>query len=203
MITDFLEFKISIIIIYSIFTVIRVNSRRIVRKHTKIVKKEINSIDQLILYSFIFYELITFGFYLFSDFLNWGSYAPVIWLSWIGVSIGVLSLLLFLWVHISLGKYFSYKIQITENQPLIQEGPYKYVRHPMYIAFFLLHISVFLVTSNWFIGITWIGGLFFFLYTRIQKEENILHEHFGKAYEDYSAKTGRFLPKLFGNKIKD
>ncbi|TFG08524.1 isoprenylcysteine carboxylmethyltransferase family protein, partial [Candidatus Heimdallarchaeota archaeon] len=178
-------FKIILISIYSVFTIIRMNYRRMASKNTNNIKQRINSTDQIILLVLIIYEILTFMLYLFTDLLNWGDYQIITWLSWIGVSLGFISVALFLWIHISLGSFFSHKIQIMENQPLIVIGPYKYVRHPMYVAFLLLHISVFLISSNWFIGTTWLLALTIFLLNRLRKEENLLLHEFGEEYTRY------------------
>jgi len=42
----------------------------------------------------------------------------------------------------ALGRYWSLHIEIRQQQSLIREGPYRYVRHPAYAAFVLEHIAV-------------------------------------------------------------
>jgi protein-S-isoprenylcysteine O-methyltransferase Ste14 len=193
-----LSFKIALIIIYTAFTIIRINFGRLSRKTNKEVERRINQIDQILLGIFITYEVITFILIIaYPSSTDWATFEMPLWLSIIGVIIGVMSLFLFVWVHLSLGKFFTYKIQIVKNQELIRKGPYKYVRHPMYSAFILLHISVILITYNWFIASTWSFGLFVVLIFRIKKEEELLLEKFGERYSAYMKETGRFLPRIF------
>ena len=57
-----------------------------------------------------------------------------------------------------------------------------------------------LVLSNWFIEIfgilTWVNLYFI----RIDKEEKMMIDTFGKEYEEYIKTTGRIFPKFKNNK---
>ncbi len=193
-----LAFKIALIVIYTIFTIIRINFGRLSRKANMKIERKIAQIDQVLLGIFILYEVSTFILIIvYPRSIEWATFEMPLWLSILGVIIGIMSLLLFVWVHLSLGKFFTYKIQITKNQELVKKGPYKYVRHPMYSAFILLHISVILITYNWFIASTWSFGLFVVLVFRIGKEERLLLEKFSTDYSSYMKETGRFFPRIF------
>ena len=57
-----------------------------------------------------------------------------------------------------LGSNFSRNLSINENQKLVSNGPFKYLRHPSYLGLYLLTICVplffgNLILSQWFIGI--------------------------------------------------
>jgi len=193
-----LAFRILLIIFYTTFTIIRINFGRLSKKTDRKVERSINHIDLYILRIFILYEVTTFILFVaYPSSIEWATFEIPLWLSIIGAILGALSLLLFVWVHLSLGKFFTYKIQIAENQELVRKGPYKHVRHPMYSAFILLHISVFLITYNWFIAITWSFGLLVVLIFRIRKEEQLILEKFGEIYSAYMKETRRFLPRIF------
>ena len=73
-------------------------------------------------------------------------------------------------------------------------GPYKLVRHPMYIAKAFLAIFFFLATGIFF---TFIGILtWLVLSSQARREEQALLKKFGRRYEEYCKKTGRFFPKI-------
>ncbi|NVM38147.1 MAG: isoprenylcysteine carboxylmethyltransferase family protein [Candidatus Lokiarchaeota archaeon] len=116
------------------------------------------------------------------------------WINWIGI-FGI-------WIQDGWGvAVFSYNINYTpayksmnSNYVLATGGPYKYVRHPMYIAKALLVIFFFLATGIWLslIGaLSWIG-----ITSQAKMEEEALTNKFGKVYEEYLDNTGRFFPKL-------
>ena len=116
------------------------------------------------------------------------------WLRWIGLTLGIAALLLFVWTHRSLGANFSIEPETTAQQTLVVSGPYRWVRHPMYVAFYALHIATFLLTANGFIVVTWIGGLTLVIGSRIQREEQMMVDRFGTDYRTYAERTARFCP---------
>lgn len=118
------------------------------------------------------------------------------WVNWAGFVLLVLDTAFFWWIQIVLGSNYHGPLYLHENHELITSGPYRLIRHPTYLAFPLLHISLFLMTSN--IAIL-IAGLVMSIYVnhiRIGYEEKLLLERFGDRYRDYMAKTGRYLPKI-------
>ena len=70
----------------------------------------------------------------------------------------------------------------------------------MYKAFFILHVAAFLLTANWFIGLTWMGGLTAIIYLRVKREEAMLLSAFVSEYRSYMEHTGRFLPIVLKRK---
>jgi protein-S-isoprenylcysteine O-methyltransferase Ste14 len=69
--------------------------------------------------------------------------------SWIGVALCILGLLLFLFSLISFGK--SFRVGIDEEQPgaLITTGVFAISRNPIYTAFGLVLLGIFLINANW------------------------------------------------------
>jgi len=63
----------------------------------------------------------------------------------------------------------------------------------MYTAFYMMHVAAFMLTANWFIGATWIGGLTLVIALRLRKEEERMIETFGEQYRAYMEHTRRFL----------
>jgi protein-S-isoprenylcysteine O-methyltransferase Ste14 len=78
---------------------------------------------------------------------------------------------------------------------LVLTGPYRWVRHPFYVAFALAALANSLVTANWFIFGTGVVVLAL-LVLRTNKEEEKLIERFGDDYRRYMATTGRFWPRF-------
>jgi len=117
-------------------------------------------------------------------------------LRWLGVPLAVVVLALVWSIQAALGDNFETRLHIREAHTLVTHGPYRYVRHPMYAAFYLLALDVFLLTAN-----AWVAGTFVVLLSavmlmRVRHEEAVLTGAFGDAYRDYMARTGRFLPRL-------
>jgi len=116
------------------------------------------------------------------------------WARVLGAVTGALSLLLLACVHRSLGANFSTSIFVRPGHRMIDTGPYRWVRHPMYLAYFALFLSAFLISENWIIGSCGMAIIGMLMTVRLKREEDILVQRFGRRYLRYSRTTGRFLP---------
>jgi protein-S-isoprenylcysteine O-methyltransferase Ste14 len=195
--------KVVLICLYSIFSIIRIEYYRRAKKAGYKTVIEERSRYSIWLSIFISYGVFTFFlFILFPEVLSWAAIQLPVWARIIGVITGIAALLWFVWVHQSLGNNLSAKLRIKDQQVLVIDGPYRWIRHPMYSAFYLLHIAVFFLTANWFIGLTWLAGLTIIIFLRVKKEEKMLLERFGNQYVSYMEKTGRFVPRIRQVKLK-
>ena len=96
----------------------------------------------------------------------------------------------------TLGKNLTDTVVTRTEHTLVTRGPYRWVRHPFYLATALAVVANSLVTANWFLALT--GGISFgLLVLRTRIEEEKLIERFGEDYNEYMKRTGRFLPRLF------
>ncbi len=85
---------------------------------------------------------------------------------------------------------------IKTKKKLTVVGPYMFLRNPMYISRFFLIFGIILMTGN-----PWLMGGFtilyyFYMVNRVKREEDILSNLFGKAYEDYCRDVNRYVPSL-------
>lgn len=115
---------------------------------------------------------------------------------WWGVPFGLATIVMLVWVHKHLSRNFTGTVQIRPQGHLVTSGPYNYVRHPMYIAFQFLGISMFLLTANWFLA----GGFFLIIaiviVVRTPIEERALEKAYGEEYRKYKARTGALFPRM-------
>jgi protein-S-isoprenylcysteine O-methyltransferase Ste14 len=82
-----------------------------------------------------------------------------------------------------------------EHHTLVTRGPYRWIRHPFYVALALVIVAGALIVANWFVLAS--GTVVFVLLAiRSRVEEEQLAARFGDAYREYKKRTGRFLPKL-------
>ncbi|MCB0572195.1 MAG: isoprenylcysteine carboxylmethyltransferase family protein [Phaeodactylibacter sp.] len=96
-----------------------------------------------------------------------------------------------------LGTAFTPTVQISQEQQLVQEGPYSMVRHPSYLGALLALIGGAIVLESW-IGLVLCCCFMGMAYAiRIRLEEKALVEAFGQQYITYQEKTARLIPYIW------
>jgi protein-S-isoprenylcysteine O-methyltransferase Ste14 len=104
---------------------------------------------------------------------------------------------LFIWARRILGKFYSGHLSILNGQRLIQNGPYRFVRHPAYAGYILIALGLaFGYSSLAGFAAILIVLLPSMLY-RIRVEDKLLAEHFGAQFDEYARKTKRLFPLLW------
>ncbi len=102
-----------------------------------------------------------------------------------------------LWARISLGRYFTYTVQTSSDQPVITSGPYRVLRHPSYTGILLMVIGVGAIFGNWLgLGALTLMVLAGLLY-RIHVEEKALLGDLGDPYRSYAEQHKRLIPFLW------
>ena len=112
---------------------------------------------------------------------------------WIGITVMALGLILRHWSIIVLGKYFRTTIELEKGQKVVQEGPYKYLRHPSYAGIILFFIGYGLLSKNWLSLAIAVCLPTLSLVYRIQIEEVALAEGLGAEYTAYQKKTKKLV----------
>ena len=78
---------------------------------------------------------------------------------------------------------------------LVVAGPFRYIRHPMYLSLFLLAAGILLKNINVLtISLATKNGVAVFITAKM--EEKILIHKFGNRYIDYMKKTKMFIPYI-------
>ncbi|TFG06291.1 isoprenylcysteine carboxylmethyltransferase family protein [Candidatus Thorarchaeota archaeon] len=191
-----LMFKILFILIYAAFAGVRVYYRS--QNLGRTSEKEFNKITK----SIVALTIAILGY--FASMILWILLPQAIALlqlalpaliRWIGVFVSVIGVALLFWVHHTLGRQYSARLEIQELHQLITAGPYSRVRHPMYTIFILFSLSVSLISANLlFILFAVFLSIPFHWITRI--EESLLIDQFGEEYLEYMKRTGRFIPSI-------
>ncbi len=129
------------------------------------------------------------------DWMAWSSVRLPLWLRWLGVGLGVMTAALLIVVFRSLGTNLTDTVVTRERHTLVTTGPYRWVRHPFYVAFMLAVTADSIVTANWFLALTGFVTVALIV-IRTNTEEQKLVERFGVEYGSYMERTGRFIPRL-------
>jgi len=98
---------------------------------------------------------------------------------------------------IYLGKHFTRDVEVSKTQELVSKGPYRLLRHPLYLGLFLLTISVPLFFQNWLMIIISSISIFLILNQRMQIEEKLMKDVIGENYIAWKQKRYRFIPWIY------
>jgi protein-S-isoprenylcysteine O-methyltransferase Ste14 len=117
--------------------------------------------------------------------------------AWIGLGLLWCGIALRSWSFRTLGRYFTFIVQTSGDQPVITGGPYRVIRHPSYAGILLAVTGAGLFTGNWLalasLTIVIACGLVF----RIRVEERALLQNLGEDYRSYAATHKRLVPFIW------
>ena len=117
-------------------------------------------------------------------------------LRWVGLALVVLGISFALWAIATLGRHYDLELEIHRDHELVRNGPYRFVRHPIYTGLGLHFVGACLATGNLVLIAGTILVTFPALYLRAMTEERLLREQFGHAYDAYASEVGMLVPLL-------
>lgn len=115
----------------------------------------------------------------------------------LGVSLILLGVALRWYAIWTLGRYFTRDVAVSADQKVVQNGPYRYIRHPAYSGTFVTMLGVGLALTNWaslaaLLVCVLVGHLY-----RVRVEEKALAQAIGQPYVEYMQHTRRFVPWVY------
>jgi len=96
-----------------------------------------------------------------------------------------------------LGKHFTGNVKAAAEQPVIEAGAYRWVRHPSYTGGMLMYLGTGLALTNWLSVVIIEGAGMLAYWYRVRVEERALTDHIGAPYTEYMRRTKRFIPFVF------
>ena len=96
-----------------------------------------------------------------------------------------------------LGSAWSFVPTVVQGTGLVTTGPYRLVRHPIYLSLVLLAAGEALAFGSWPALIIVLSGIVPTLAWRAHAEEALLSQTFGESYALYRKQTGMITPRLF------
>lgn len=111
-------------------------------------------------------------------------------LEWAALGGAVAAQALRYWAIATLGDRWNVRIIVLPGAAPVVGGPYRWVRHPNYVAVAMEMVCVPLVYGEWATALAFSLGNALLMVVRIRAEEGAL----GRAYVEAFAATPRFLP---------
>ncbi|MCG6155560.1 methyltransferase family protein [Rubinisphaera margarita] len=108
----------------------------------------------------------------------------------------VLGALLLIWAVLTMRlRYVSVLPELRANARLVANGPYRWLRHPMYSALALSSVATIVPDLFSWRTVVWIA-LMFVLDTKARREEAALHARF-PDYGEFCRTRWRWIPFLY------
>jgi protein-S-isoprenylcysteine O-methyltransferase Ste14 len=96
-----------------------------------------------------------------------------------------------------LGKQWALAARLVEGHELIQDGPYRFVRNPIYTGMFGMLVATGLAAGRWFNLLIAIVMFAVGTYIRIRSEERLLRQAFGSKFEVYARDVPALIPGIY------
>ena len=80
-----------------------------------------------------------------------------------------------------------------ETHAIIEEGPYRLSRNPLYVGMLALYLGLALLTPTFWGLVMFPVAVSLVLWGAIYPEERFLHRRFGAQYDDYRQRVRRWL----------
>lgn len=96
-----------------------------------------------------------------------------------------------------LGKQWALTARVVEGHTLIQDGPYRFVRNPIYAGMFGMLVATGLAVTQWIPLLVAIVLFAVGTWIRVRSEERLLREAFGSEFEAYARKVPALIPGTY------
>jgi len=122
--------------------------------------------------------------------LAWRLSAPV---AWALVIVSAIGFLFTWWARVHLGRLWSSGVVRREGHHVVDSGPYRLVRHPIYTGISLAAFASAVIEGS---GISLAGAAVLTLgfYSKARVEERFLKAELGDGYAQYAARTPMLIP---------
>ena len=172
-----------VMILYWIITA-RTNSQTTIRS-------EVIPLFKLVFSALITYLPLPIGGWLARSLLNnsLGTNLAGVFLCAAGVGVAI-------WARHVLGRNWSGKVVVQQEHHVVDEGPYRMIRHPIYSGLLLAMLGVSLILGYIF-SFAYLVFCAFGLVRKSKQEEELLISQFPGEYEQYRKRTRALIPYVY------
>src|SRR6266513_398568 len=113
--------------------------------------------------------------------------------AWAAPVLCVAGLTFALWARVTLGRNWSGVVTLKEGHELVERGPYRFVRHPIYTGILTMFFGTALAQGHLsgFVGTLLMFASF---WIKLRDEEKLMLQEFPERYADYRRRAKRIIP---------
>jgi len=120
-------------------------------------------------------------------------WTPTLSTEWLAAAVVLFGLAVTLWARLALGSNWSGSVTFKQDHELIERGPYRYVRHPIYSGLLLMALGTAMLHA-WISEFLFCGVLLLVFTFKLRAEEQLLTRHFPDAYPQYRHRVRALIP---------
>jgi protein-S-isoprenylcysteine O-methyltransferase Ste14 len=116
-----------------------------------------------------------------------------LWSVRLGAALTFAGIAFAIWARVRIAGNWSTDVTLKRDHELIVDGPYAYVRHPIYTGVLLGLAGTGLAVGEWrvVLGVIIVGIAY---WRKLTIEEGVMRRQFGEAYARYAARVPALIP---------
>lgn len=113
-----------------------------------------------------------------------------------GVAICAVGLFVAIWSRKVLGAEWSQDVELKKGHQLVEHGPYRYMRHPIYTGHLLMGLGT-AIASGLLVAFVGLVSFLVGFWIKLNQEERLLLRGFPDEYPAYKARVKALIPYVF------
>ncbi len=112
---------------------------------------------------------------------------------WLGAVVVVLGLAAAIWSRRTIAENWSSDVEFKQGHKLVQQGPYRFVRHPIYTSILLMCLGAAIGRGS-SAAFAALPCVFAGFWIKLRQEERLMERHFPDDYPAYKARVRALIP---------
>jgi protein-S-isoprenylcysteine O-methyltransferase Ste14 len=114
-------------------------------------------------------------------------------IAWAGALLCMAGLAVAVWARVILGRNWSGVVTLKKGHELVERGPYRFVRHPIYTGILTMFFATALVQGH-VAGFAGVLLTFASFWIKLGREEKLMLQQFPERYAAYQHRAKRIIP---------
>ena len=114
----------------------------------------------------------------------------------VAVAICALGFLVAIWSRKALGAEWSRDVELKQGHKLVERGPYRFMRHPIYTGHLLMGLGT-AIASGLLVAFAGLASFVVGFWIKLSQEERLLLRSFPDEYLAYKTRVKALIPYVF------